>query len=168
MNDRPCMRVGGRFASEVPGVEFRKRGLDIVDVERYARREPLVGVDFDDAEHLQAERLGLLIAAPYAGTREREALPARGDDDEVNFVTPTSTMARMFASWASRPRRIPLLTTRRRSSSHTSSAIISAMASQSLAARYALKRTYISARRVLEPRRRKAELVESCKRGVDV
>src|SRR5829696_7104878 len=61
---------------------------------------------------------------------------------DSKFLTPTSIMARRFAIWASRPRWMPPLTTRRRSSSRTSSAIISAMASQSRGARYRLKRSY--------------------------
>ena len=57
------MRVVGRFAGEVPGVKFLEGGVDVVEVEHDARRDPLVGVDLDDAEHLGAELIGLLIAA---------------------------------------------------------------------------------------------------------
>ena len=32
-NDRPCARVGGRFAGEVSGVEFLEGGVDVVEVE---------------------------------------------------------------------------------------------------------------------------------------
>ena len=52
------MRVGGRFAGEVAGVELREGGVDVVEVEHDERRDPLVGVDLDDAEHLGVERLG--------------------------------------------------------------------------------------------------------------
>ena len=44
------------------------------------RRDPVVGVDLDDAEHLGVERLGPLVAARVAGTTEDEALPAGRDD----------------------------------------------------------------------------------------
>ena len=33
------MRVGGRFAGEVPGIEFRERRIEVVEVERDARRD---------------------------------------------------------------------------------------------------------------------------------
>ena len=46
------MRVGGRFAGEVSGVEFGEGGVDVVEVERDERDDPLVGVDLDDAERL--------------------------------------------------------------------------------------------------------------------
>ena len=49
-DDRPRVRVGGRFAGEVPGVEFVEGGVDVVEVEHDGRRDPFVGVDLDDAE----------------------------------------------------------------------------------------------------------------------
>ncbi len=52
---RPRVRVGGRFAGEVSGIEFREGGVDVVDVEHDDRRDPLVGVDFDDVEGLDFE-----------------------------------------------------------------------------------------------------------------
>ena len=67
-DDRPCVRVGGRFAGEVPGVELREGGVDVVGVERDACHDPLVGVDLDDAEHLGVECVGPLVAAREAGT----------------------------------------------------------------------------------------------------
>ena len=61
------MRVRGRFAREVPGVEFVEGGVDIVGVEHDACHDPLVGVDLDDAEHLGVERLGPLVVGPRSG-----------------------------------------------------------------------------------------------------
>ena len=87
-DDRPCVRVGGRFAGEVAGVEFREGGVDVVEVEHDERRDPVVGVDLDDAEHLGVERLGLLIAAREAGTTEGEALPAGRDDGRRQVLDP--------------------------------------------------------------------------------
>ena len=53
------------------------------------RRDPLVGVDLDDAEHLGVERLGPLVAAREAVTTEDEALPAgRNDGRRLAFVDP--------------------------------------------------------------------------------
>ena len=73
-DDRPRVRVGGRFAGEVPGVEFLEGGVDVVEVEHDDRHDPLVGVDLDDHEHLDAERLGPLVAARKSDTSEGEAL----------------------------------------------------------------------------------------------
>ncbi len=79
-DDRPRVRVGGRFAREVPSVELREGGVDVVEVERDACRDPLVGVDLDDAERLGVERLGSLVAAREATTTEDEALAAGRND----------------------------------------------------------------------------------------
>ena len=49
-DDRPGVRVGGRFAGEVPGVEFGEGGVDVVEVEHDDRHDPSVGVDLGDAE----------------------------------------------------------------------------------------------------------------------
>ena len=51
-DDRPRVRVGGRFAGEVPGVEFLEGSVDVVEVERDVRHDPLVDVDLDDAEDI--------------------------------------------------------------------------------------------------------------------
>ena len=49
-------------------------------VERDDCRDPVVGVDLDDVERLDVERLGSLVAARQADTTEREALPAGRND----------------------------------------------------------------------------------------
>ena len=61
-DDRPCARVGGRFAGEVAGVELLEGGIEIVKVEGDVRRDPLVAVDLVDAECIDVERLGPLVA----------------------------------------------------------------------------------------------------------
>ncbi len=66
-DDRPCVRVGGRFAGEVSGIEFLEGGVDVVEVERDVRRDPVVGVDLDDAERVGMEGLGPLIPARRRG-----------------------------------------------------------------------------------------------------
>src|SRR6516162_11526577 len=76
-NDRPHVRVGGRFAGEVSGVEFLEGGVDLVDVEQDAGRELAFGVDFDEAEHLTTERLGPPVSTREKETTEGEALSAR-------------------------------------------------------------------------------------------
>ena len=87
-DDRPRVCVGGRFAGEVSGVELLEGGVDVVGVERDERRDPLVGVDLDDAEHLGVERLGPLVAAREAGTTEGEALPAGRNDGRRHVRDP--------------------------------------------------------------------------------
>ena len=131
-----------------------------------ARRKPLVGIDFDDAEHLQAERLGLLIAAPYAGTREREALPAGGDDDEVNVRDPDVYDCPQV-------RELGVPTASDTAANHPTTIVIAHVVGNHLrhgvpvtSGQVCVEADVHPARRVLEPRRRKAELVESCKRGV--
>ncbi len=66
MTDHVCA-CGGRFAGEVPGIEFLEGSVDVVEVEHDTRRDPVVGVDLDDAEHLGVERLGPLVAARRSG-----------------------------------------------------------------------------------------------------
>ncbi len=61
-DDRPRVRMGGRFAGEVPGVEFLEGGVDVVGVEHDVRRDPLVGVDLDDVEDLVWNASGLIAA----------------------------------------------------------------------------------------------------------
>ena len=69
------MRVGGRFAGEVSGVEFREGGVDVVEVERDDRDDPLVGVDLDEAEPLDVECLGTLVTARGSGYDEGRGAP---------------------------------------------------------------------------------------------
>ena len=97
---------------------------------------PLVGVDLDDVEHLGVERVGPLVSSREAGTREGEALAA-GRNDGRRHVRDTRrrrSPARSRSA-ASRPCRTPAFTTRRRSSTERSSASVSAIASQSRAAK---------------------------------
>ena len=54
MTDHVCA-YGCRFAGEVARVELREGGIEVVGVERDDRRDPLVGVDLDDAEHFDVE-----------------------------------------------------------------------------------------------------------------
>ena len=65
-DDRPCVGVVGRFAGEVPGVEFRDGGFEVVGVKGDERRDPVVGVDLGDIEDIGAERIGPLVAARSA------------------------------------------------------------------------------------------------------
>jgi hypothetical protein len=62
-DNRPGVRVDGRFAGEVAGVELGDGGVDVIGVENDDRRHPLVGIDLDDREHLDAERVGPLVTS---------------------------------------------------------------------------------------------------------
>ena len=74
-DDRPRVRVSGSFAGEIPGIEFIESGVDVVDFEHDARRDPVVGVDLDDAEQLADELLGPWSRAPEADTAEERGAP---------------------------------------------------------------------------------------------
>ncbi len=90
------MCVGGRFAGEVSGVEFLEGGVDVVEVERDAATIQFVGVDLDDAEHLERKSSGLLLAVREADTTEGEALPADRNNSRRHVRNPQSAIARMF------------------------------------------------------------------------
>ena len=72
-DDRPRVRVGGRFAGEVSGIELGDGRVEVFEVERDERRDPLVGVDLDDVKGIVLNRLG--VAAPDSNTGEDETLP---------------------------------------------------------------------------------------------
>ena len=74
------MRVGGRLAGEVAGVELREGSVDVVEVEHDDRRDPLVGVDLDDVEHLGVELPRALHRGRKHGCDEGKALPADRND----------------------------------------------------------------------------------------
>ncbi len=79
-NNRPRVRVGGRFAGEVSRIELREGSVDVVGIERDACHDPFVGVDLDDAEYLDVKRLGPLVATRQTVTAEHEAFPADRND----------------------------------------------------------------------------------------
>ena len=130
--------------------------------------DPVVGVDLDDVEHLGVERLGPLVATRSASRLRARRSPRVAMTVDVMFATPTSATARMFCDLG-----IPTVSD---AGVHHPTAIVDAdvvgqhlrHASQSRAAKYAWKRSYYSACRVLQPRRRPTELVESRERGVEV
>ncbi len=70
---RPLRRRGS-------GRRVLEGGVDVVEVEQEAGRDPLVGVDLGEAEHLSVERLGPLIAPEETVTAENEALRTGRDD----------------------------------------------------------------------------------------
>ena len=49
-DNRPHVRVGGRFAGEVPGLEFFECGVEVIGIEEHGVVQQLVVVDF---RHLQ-------------------------------------------------------------------------------------------------------------------
>ena len=138
-------------------------------------------VEHDDAPRSGRRRRSRRRRAPRCGTpraagrrpEKRTRLRTRRSPRvamtvDVMFVTPTSAIARMFAISASRPCRTPAFTTRRRSScehvvgQHLGHGV-------PVAGREArLEALVHSACRVLQPRRRRLELVESGECGVEV
>ena len=168
-DDRPRVRVGGRFAGEVSGVELLEGGVDVVEVERDARHDPLVGVDLDDAEHLACGTPRAHGRGPRSGYDEDEAFSAgRNDGRRYGLVTPTSAIARMFAISASRPCRIPAFTTRRRSSLHMSSASISAIAVPVAGREVRQKRSHTWLAAFSSRGAGRLQLIEPRERGVEV
>src|SRR6202011_136826 len=75
-DDRPRVRVGARFAYEVPSLEFFEGGGDVVEIEKDARRDPVVGVDLDDVHPVEPELSVAQVAVRGRYTSEGEALPA--------------------------------------------------------------------------------------------
>ena len=58
-DDRPRVRVGGRFACDVMCVEFGEGGVDVVEIECDCCPEQLVGVDLNDEKGLDLNPVGL-------------------------------------------------------------------------------------------------------------
>src|ERR1700735_19406 len=56
-DDGPCVRVGGRLAGELAGIELSDGGVDVFEVERNGRYDPLLYVDLDDVEGIVLNRL---------------------------------------------------------------------------------------------------------------
>ena len=53
-DDRPRVRVGGRFAGEVPRVEFGDGGVEVVELEHDECHDLIrAAVDFDDAQRIR-------------------------------------------------------------------------------------------------------------------
>ena len=168
-DDRPRVRVGGRFAGEVSRVEFRDGGVEVVGVEHDERRDPLVGVDLDDAEHIVRNASGRSSPRENRARLRTRRSPRVAMTSDVAFViAELGDRPQSLAISASRPCRMPAFTTRRRSSVEMSSASISAMASQSRAAKCAREALGHLACRVFQPRCRPAELIEPRDRGVEV
>ena len=78
MSDHVCAVVG-RFAGEVAGIELRDGGVDVFEVEHDQRRDPLVGVDLDDAEDLGMERSAAGRGPRRGTTEDQVAAPDRND-----------------------------------------------------------------------------------------
>ena len=107
---RPRVRVGGRFAGKVAGVEFFEGGVDVVGVEPDARHDPAVGVDLEDAEQLDAERLRSLIIARDGIRVSARRSPRIAMTVDAIFLSPNSMAPACSRSAASRPYWIPAFT----------------------------------------------------------
>ncbi len=73
----------GRFAREVSGIEFRERGVDVVEVENYARREPFVGIVLDKLEDIDLDRLRIGPRGPQQVETEAVTASRNGFRREV-------------------------------------------------------------------------------------
>src|SRR5271165_2560398 len=75
-NDRPRVRMGGRFAGEISCVEFLEGGVDVVRVEQDVCRYPIVVIELGDAQHFDAEIALLPVAVWGRDAGKGKALPA--------------------------------------------------------------------------------------------
>ena len=167
-NHRPRVRVRGRLAGEVASVELRQRSVDVVDVECDDRDAALVGVDLADGEHLCGKCLGPSSRSEQTDTHEDEALPADRNDGRFQVRVP---------QLGDRPHVDDVgVTTMLDSRAHhrtaiimeKSSAMISAIASQSPAAKAREESLVDTACRVFQAPRWSTELLEAGERGVEV
>ena len=78
-DNRPRVRVGGRFAGEVAGVELRDGGVEVVEVECDECRDQLVGVDLGDHQHFGDERVCLRVALFEKGVAEAQTIAPHGE-----------------------------------------------------------------------------------------
>src|SRR6202000_78967 len=78
-DDRPRPRVGGRFAGEVSGVEFREGGVDVVRIETHAEVEKAGFADFYDLQHLDGDWLIVVFGVAVADVVQREARSPDGN-----------------------------------------------------------------------------------------
>ena len=168
-DDRPRVRVRRRFAGEVSGVELLDGGVDVVEVEHDERRDPLVGVDLDDVEHLGVELRRALVADARSVIRMRtRRSPRVAMTVDVTFVGPDvgdrAHVCDLGISTVSDP------------GVHDPTAIVSGkVVGQHLRHRVPVAGREVRqealdhlACRVFQPRRRPAELIEPRERGVEV
>ena len=134
-DDRPRVRVVGGFTGEVAGVELGEGGVDVVQVEHDGSRDSSVGVDLDDVRDLVCNRFGVAARGSY--THKGESGPtSRYDAQHFIGDADLGDHLQIFDRGISTSVCIPAFTTRRRSSTETLSASISAMAFQSPVTKY--------------------------------
>src|ERR1700712_2198452 len=76
-DEPPRVRVRCRFAGEIAHFEFGESSLDVFIIEDDCRRDPMFGVEFDDAECVDSDRLWTMLAAREADAAEGEPLTAQ-------------------------------------------------------------------------------------------
>ena len=97
-DDRPRVRVGGRFAGEVAGIELLEGGVDVVEVERDARRDPVRRRRSRRCRASRRRTRSGRWSRPEMRTRLRaRRSPRVAMTVDVMFAAPTSATARMFA-----------------------------------------------------------------------
>jgi len=87
-DDLPGVRVGGRFAREVAGVELDDGAVEVVGIERDQIHYQPVGIDLGDRERFGMECVRPRVASVVEGTSEREALPADREDVRCQTLSP--------------------------------------------------------------------------------
>ena len=165
-DDRPRVRMGGRFACEITGVELLESGVDVVGVEvtiAAMRSSVSISTMLSDSK----SNALLVVANRHADTKEREAFSAGRNDVRRGVREPRDR--RLPACCRSRPadhvgsRRSPPVDDRhwicRRPYLGNGVPVMG---------RECLEAFGYSGRCVFQPRRRPTELFESGERGVEV
>ena len=62
-DDRPCVRLLGCFAGQIPGLKLGDSDVHSVEIERDVRHDLFFAINFGDTEYLGVKRLGSLISA---------------------------------------------------------------------------------------------------------
>ena len=105
--DTPTMCARGRpLRRRVSGIELCDGGLEVVEVEHDDRRDPVVGVDLDDAEQIDEEPLGRWSRSEKRLRVRTRRSPRVAMAVDVMFEPRSATTAK-FSISASRPRRVP-------------------------------------------------------------
>ena len=78
-DDRPCVRVGRRFAGEVVGIELGDGGVEVVEVEYDSGHHHPVGVDLIDFQRFYAERIWPRVLLLESHVAEAETIASQSD-----------------------------------------------------------------------------------------
>src|ERR1700722_5444122 len=85
---RPCVSVGGGFASEIAGFEFVEGSVYVVGLEHDGRHNSVVVVGLNSGERRNGKRLRCPVSACQTETNERAALSAGRDRGRPHIGAP--------------------------------------------------------------------------------